>query len=406
MVHPPGSDAIGILSVHFTGLRPVGQTATAELYAGTDRAGVPVSVAVLTGTAAADQQVRAAFLAAVGGSSYTPHAGDLPVHAADLSGARPWAAVHQRPGQPGAERLLAGLPGGSVPVPTYTSPAAVPPGAPLAIPPHGAPFAVPPFAVPAVPAPPGAGAGWPSGPGGPPTSRTSAGMSTGVKTALIAGGVAVLLVVVVGVFAVGILLRDPDGEPAAGPTPGPSSTGPAGAPGTGEPTVEPGKPSLRDVPAVTVLGPSFGAGEPTYTMAFRDWPFAFRTPGTWGCLSGRSDIPDSTGWVCVDEGNPGSRQQAKLLLRRCETTCTAAERKAMNEVWLEQPDEATVVRDRTYYLETERNSQGLYEVVASHFFADPGGGSEHWQVGVYVSSPPENRDDVLKILNDVLTQAG
>ncbi|MEO3818857.1 hypothetical protein [Plantactinospora sp. B24E8] len=430
MAHPSGSDALGILSVHFTGLRLAGRTAVAELYVGRDRSGVPVSVAVLTGTAAADPQVRAGFLAAVGGSTYAPYAGDLPVHAADLSGARPWAAVLQRPDQPGAERLLSGLPGGSVPgSPSFAAPL---PGTPLAMPPHGAPFAVPPTAGPPSPGVPGGIPGWASGPGQPPSPGhppapgPSGGISTGAKTALIAGGVVLLLVVVAGVFAVVSLLPGPDPKPVAGPTTVPAPTEPAGAPGTGEPSAgpgqgsatpgeppttgepsaAPGEPSLRDVPPVRVLGPSYAPGEPTYTMTFPDWPFAFRTPETWGCLGGRSEIPDSKGWVCVDEGNPGSRQQAKLLLRPCETTCTATERRAMNEAWMKQPGRATVVRERTYYVETKRNPQGLYEVVASHFFRDPGGGSEHWQIGVYVSSPAESRDDVLKILNDVLTQAG
>ncbi|MFC6023213.1 hypothetical protein ACFP2T_44565 [Plantactinospora solaniradicis] len=402
MVYPSDPGPLDFLSQRYTQLRLLGQNAVAELYGGVDQAGAPVSVVVLTGSAAADQQLRGAFAAAVGNSSFAPQGGDLPVHAADLSGPRPWAATHQQPGQHGAERLLAGLPGGPI--------TAIPPGAPFTATLPGAP---------PTPAPPGAVPGWPPGPGYPATPPPRARMSTGAKTALIAGGVVLLLVVGLGVFAVGRFLTDPNPvaistggpspqedpslpDPSAVPKPG--NPDPSGGPGG--PTPEPGEPTLRPATPVTVLGPSYAAGDETYTMAFSGWPIAFRTPETWGCMGGQPKIPDSRVWVCIDEGNPGSRQRANILLRPCPTTCTAAEQKAMNEVWLDEPEKAKKVRQRTYYVETKANDKGLYTVDASHFFTDPKDKTKHWQIGVYVESPPDTRDQVLKILNDVVTQAG
>ncbi|MBE1488927.1 hypothetical protein [Plantactinospora soyae] len=405
MVYPSGPGPLDFLSQRYTQLRLLGQNGVAELYGGVDHAGTPVSVVVLTGPAAADQQLRGAFGAAVGNSSYAPYAGDLLVHAADLSGPRPWAATHQLPGQPGAERLLTGLPGGPI--------TAAPPGAPFTATPPGMPPTATLPGAPLPPAPPGAVPGWPPPPGYPAGPPPPAGMSTGLKTTLIAGGVVLLLVVGLGVFAVAKFL--PDSNPVARSTAGPSTQDtpdpsavpePSGSDPSGTSTPRPGEPTLRTATPVTVLGPSYADGDKTYTMAFSGWPIAFRTPETWGCMGGRPKIPDSKSWVCIDEGNPGSRQRAHVLLRPCATTCTAAEQKAMNEAWLDEPEKAKVVRQRTYYVETSSNDKGLYAVDASHFFKDPQDGTRHWQIGVYVESPPDTRNQVLKILNDVVSQAG
>jgi hypothetical protein len=44
-------------------------------------------------------------------------------------------------------------------------------------------------------------------------------------------------------------------------------------------TAEPGKPVLREVAALRVVGPAYRAGDDVYTMAFAGWPFAFRLAG-------------------------------------------------------------------------------------------------------------------------------
>jgi hypothetical protein len=172
----------------------------------------------------------------------------------------------------------------------------------------------------------------------------------------------------------------------------------------GQPPASP-EPALRRTPPVRVVGPSFGAGERTYTMAFPGWPFAFRTPPDWGCLAGSLDLPGSRAWVCVDEKNPGSQQRVNVMLRPCPTTCTPAEQREMVDAWLDEPDQAVAgPDDRTTYVERESNLRGLYEVDLSRFFADPTGGPLRWQVGVYVESPAQTRAQVQKVLNDIATQ--
>jgi len=201
-------------------------------------------------------------------------------------------------------------------------------------------------------------------------------------------------------------------NPAAGPTTAaaltPTATGSATATGSPAASAAPrgsAKPTLRAAPAHSVVGPSFGANEATYTMAFEGWPFAFRTPKTWGCLAGTVDrIPDAKAWVCVDEGHPDNKEKANVMLRPCPTTCTPTERTSMNKDWFDDPGKARQAGDdRTYLVEKQSNSKGLYSVDFSRFFG-PAPGQLTWQVGVYVEAPPASRADVQKIVNDVASQ--
>ncbi|WP_213453974.1 hypothetical protein [Rhizomonospora bruguierae] len=376
MAHPgspsgPQPGPLDTLYLRFSALRQVGQNPMAQLYSGADASGAPVTVVVLREQAAADPALRAAFAAAVSHNSFAQQPGDVPVHAADLASTRPWAATYARSGQAGAERLLAGLPGGPVvPVPAAYTP--------------------------------------------PPVQPAPAGMSTGARAALIAAGVVLLMAAAVGVFYLGGSLAGgkPQAErstpPVVKPSHGTGAPVPPPATGSGG-TGSPGRPVLRNVSPVTVVGPSFAAGEETYTMRFDGWPFAFRTPGSWGCLGGKTTIPNAKAWVCVDERNTDAKQKVNVLLRPCPTTCTAAEQVAMNRVWLDEPEKAEVLRQRTYYVETRTNGEGMYTVDGSHFFSgseDPADRALRWQVGVFIKSPPETRDVVQKILNDIVTQAG
>ena len=90
----------------------MGHNSVAELYTGVEMTGQPVTVVVLRAQAGADHAVRSAFAEAVNRGSYSSDPGQLPIHAADLSAAQPWAASYQSPGRLGAERALDGLPGG------------------------------------------------------------------------------------------------------------------------------------------------------------------------------------------------------------------------------------------------------------------------------------------------------
>src|SRR5690606_17414231 len=218
----------------------------------------------------------------------------------------------------------------------------------------------------------------------------------------------VVLAVAAVATVVGVqLYQDGQGEagdqvapPAAPPPPPPQPTsGPGQAP-----SPFPGEPELRDVEAISVLGPVWEDGEETYTMSFPGWPFAFRTPPGWGCLAGSYDpIPEAPAWFCIDESNPDNEQRVNVMLWECPTTCTADEQQAMIEAWLDDPDDAVRPDDLPVaYVEYEENPRGHYAIDLSFFGG--AGGETRWHVGVYAEAPTETRDVVLKILNDILSQ--
>lgn len=92
------------------------------------------------------------------------------------------------------------------------------------------------------------------------------------------------------------------------------------------------------------------------------------------------------------------------MIRRCPTTCTPVEQEEMDRAWLDGPERAVAFDADTVYVETLRSDGGIYSVDFSHFFAAAPGEPLSWQVGVYVESPPETRDEVLGILNEIRSQ--
>jgi hypothetical protein len=154
------------------------------------------------------------------------------------------------------------------------------------------------------------------------------------------------------------------------------------------------------------VGPTFAPGEDTYTMDFTGWPFAFRTPGTWGCAGGNVDLPDAKGWVCIDEGNPGSGQKVQIMLRPCPAPCGKAERDRRTKQWFDPGAKGKVFDELTTYVETPADAKGRYTLDMSHFFAAESGGTPEWQVGIGAFAPPAGKADIQKIFNDVLTQTG
>ncbi len=376
------------------------QTPAAQVYSGIDVVGTPTTIIVLTPAGLADAGVRHAFEQMVNASLYGTVPGPVEVHAADLTAPRPWAASGwSQSGRPGVAALLPLLPApspvtGYLPFggPTTTwNPAASGPPYPVTAPPAWSPPVPPPAA----------------------RSRTSGGVIVAIVAAVLA-----VLVLGGGAIALVLFAKRGTGGQAAVTTPGtgPSAidrtlAGPATtAPNTRAPSASTSsdstKPSLRSVPARSVLGPTFGPNEETYTMAFGGWPFAFRTPKTWGCLAGNlPKLPDAKAWVCIDEQHPEKKQKVNVMFRACPTTCTPAERQTMNNAWFDEPTKARQGGDdRTSFVETQRNSEGFYTVDFSRFFGPEPGQPLKWQVGVFVKSPPETAGDVQKVLNDIATQ--
>lgn len=190
------------------------------------------------------------------------------------------------------------------------------------------------------------------------------------------------------------------------PPPGPSETTPAptSSPNSG-PKLGTGKPKLRKLKPVSVVGPKWSSGDKTYTMAFEGWPFAFRVGQTWGCMGGTHDaVPNAVAWNCADEQNPEPGKRMTVILQECRP-CGAEDRKRLNREWLDEPGEAKNIGDRTYYVETKSNEDGRYQVDLSHFFGDEANAKElAWQVGVFIESPNASKAVVQKALNDIVSQ--
>jgi hypothetical protein len=223
----------------------------------------------------------------------------------------------------------------------------------------------------------------------------------------------VLLLCVCGGLGLAALVSDAgNDDPVARPTavepapvrPRTTEPDPGGNPApTG--AVPSGKPTLRSVPARTLAGPVYSAADETYTMSFTGWPFAFRTPGTWGCVAGRVDLPDAKAWVCIDEGNPGSGQRLQIMLRPCPAPCGPAERARLSTEWFDPGAKAKTYDENTSFVETPTDAKGRYTLDMSHFFRTAGD-PQTWQVGAGAYSPPAKRADIQKTINDVLTQTG
>lgn len=371
----------GLPPLPYANLRLERQNAAAEVYSGIDQTGAPVTIAVLTAAGAADSAVRGAFVDLAGSNAYTAMAGDVSVHASDLAAARPWAANWQFPGQDGVEQWLSMLPSpavtGGVPQPVMPAPLASAPQMAAQV-------------------------------AAPPAAQSARSANRSAAAVVIAGGCAVLLIVAIVVVIVvtngggeGNRRESPPTTVATSPS---TSAGASPSAGPQDPLEGTGKPALKQVSSVSLIGPTYGASEATFTMQYEGWPFAFRTPDTWGCLAGTvQSLPDAKAWVCVNERNSEAKQRVNVMLRRCATTCTSAERADMNTKWFDAGAKPKAgLDDRTWYVETD--TAGSYTIDLSRYFGPKAGQPYKWQVGVSVSSPTATREVVQKILNDIISQ--
>lgn len=435
------SDPMSQLGLRFVELQLLTETPHGQVYAGKDFTGAAVTVAVLSEAAAADPATRNAFSDVVWRHSPGAVPDHATVYAADLHASRPWAAIRSSAGQPGAEQLLAGLgaapgampgspaqtpasgtptSGSPVPGPPPPTPPAFPPPTSPAFPPPSSP-GYPPAASPAFPPPAATPAGpsatpaygTPGGPGypAPPPSQPERASSGWPWLIGVAAAVLVLALATVATV-VGVRLyqdgQDDRSGQAAPPPPPPAAPPPPPQPTAGPgqaPSPLPGEPELRDVEPISLLGPVWEDGEDTYTMSFPGWPFAFRTPRSWGCLAGSYDpIPEAPAWFCINESDPENGQRVNIMLWECPTTCTPDEQQDMIEIWLDDPEDAVRPDDLPVaYVEYEENTRGNYAIDLSFFGG--AGGEVRWHIGVYLESPMESRDVVLKILNDILSQS-
>jgi hypothetical protein len=370
----------------YTQLRALRQSAAVDVFSGLDSTGAPITVAVLTSAGAADPTVRAAFVELASSSAYAAVAGQVAVHASDLACQRPWAANWQFPGQTGVEEwatILPGPTGGFVPSGGSVAFAAGP--------------AVEPWQV--------------------KTSQGPVVARKGRRLWVPVLAVSLVVVVIAGAIVAAIISNrsghgtggtgnrsaDPVASQSSQPAASPSGSGqasPPALPGGSE------KPTLRQATQRIVAGPSYAQGDSTYLMAFKGWPFAFRTPASWGCLAGKVDnMPDAVGWVCVDEQNAEAKQKLTVMLRPCPTTCTASERSDMSMKWFDGATNVkSVVDDRTWAVEVDDVANDEYSIDLSRFIPATPGETTKWQVAVLTKSPRGTKATVQKIVNDIVTQ--
>ncbi|WP_157441725.1 hypothetical protein [Actinoplanes awajinensis] len=177
----------------------------------------------------------------------------------------------------------------------------------------------------------------------------------------------------------------------------PESTPTTAAPAAGEPVLRPGA-TVRKV-----AGATFTAGEKSYTMAFKGWPFAFRTPPTWGCIGGKIDLPDTLAWVCVNEQDSSGGERTGIILRPCPAACSVATRQKMDKEWFLETAGLKRVNAVTQFRQTAKNAKGKYQLEFSHFFTDPAT-KKKYQVGVDAQALPLKKSSAQKVVNDIFSQ--
>jgi hypothetical protein len=351
--------------------RLLSRTTRADLWAATDVAGNVVHIVQLSPAAAADPDARAVLGAAAAGTQQAPGGGPMPIYGADLAAAQPWvAAVAHGPGAP-IDVLIGML--------SQDRTTALPPWAPPVLP----------------------------------------GPRKGIGRAGIAG-IVVAALVLLGGAGWGITTALAGGAPMPAPTgtPVPSGTQPSGTQpsGTQPSGTQPsgvavgGRPVLKAGPVpVVVAGATFAAGEATYTMALHGWPFAFRTPPSWGCMPGRAgadQLPGAESYNCIDEKAapaPG-RAAVTLAWRACPDGCAAPARAEGLAQWFGKRRPKAGPDDRTHADETA-TKDGEYVLSACRYFGDTAGGAPNQLVCVFASARPDLKPTVQKIVNEVLTQA-
>jgi hypothetical protein len=164
-------------------------------------------------------------------------------------------------------------------------------------------------------------------------------------------------------------------------------------------------PVLRQVTGKPVLGPAYVPRDTTFTAAFPGWPFAFRLPDGWNCVDGATlaSAPEAYRKVCLDETDLKSKRATVLSLLRCPSDCTSARLRAMALSWLAAAGTPIRSGSRTWYVETERDADGFWLLDLAHVFDLDG---RSYLVVVFARTPPDDRDLALKIVNDIVAQAG
>jgi hypothetical protein len=250
---------------------------------------------------------------------------------------------------------------------------------------------------------------------GPPVPARARGERTPAVLVSIGIGLALLgLIIVLASPKTFFSGSDPDSAgaiPAAEPTTiqdltgGPFTDGEDGsatpsASASAQPST-PSGPERRDLPARTIVGPSFAAGEDTYPMKLNGMPFAFNTPPTWGCIKASINVlPEALVWRCIDEQAGSGRPQIDLVAVKCASACTGADRDNVDSKALSPVPKYTTKDATTRY--AERTDAGKYALTVNHTFAVNG---QNWVLLLDAeASKAEHKPGVQKTVNDIWSQ--
>ncbi|WP_026415174.1 hypothetical protein [Actinomadura oligospora] len=353
----------------FTLLGRLGSHGAGTIFLGEDHRRTKVVVGVLYPTAAADPGVRARLASAVGGLSE-----DREVAGSSTTVPPIWVAL---PSGGGAVQDVLGLLDTVALSAEEPTPANVPGFAP-----HWSTEPHDPLPVHAPP---------PSGP-------------RGIPVLIPVAAFAALICIVIAAVVV-LLVGDDSGRTTTAPSPAPSLP----APGSG--SVSPSPPDTPKLPSddrAHVVGPTFGGGDKLHLMKLNGLPFDFNVPDEWGCM--RSDkAPFSNRWICLHEGKGfpptgGTSAGGLVALQPCPSGCGPAQREtARNAMVISAKDWRPTDPTTQYAEETGANSKNerVVRVAMSHVFASRQGGPVDTAVAVQLTGPPDEKDDMQKIINEI-----
>lgn len=194
------------------------------------------------------------------------------------------------------------------------------------------------------------------------------------------------------------------GDLADGPFLGSAATGKpsttASSPGSATPATS-GKPVRRDVPARSIIGPTFSDDDVIYDMALTGMPFDFHTPKTWGCVKGSVGFT-AEAWRCLDENSSSSAPIVDIIAMKCASKCQEADREKVDDVLAYDP--AYKTKDATTRWAEKTDENGRYYLAMNHVYVITTGQAAEWVIVTDASAKPENVTAVQKVVNDIWSQ--
>ncbi|THV30277.1 hypothetical protein [Glycomyces paridis] len=368
-----------------------------ELCEGRDQNGRPVQILTLGSTSSKDPARRGLLSDTVAWAYATAGPDDAPIMVADLEAEQPYVVVLHDTRLRGADRIMDRLLAlGPATGPLPVGPAAVAQRAAHQL------AAAQRSAAPASPAGPGHSSPPPAGPVSaqlsPPVLIIAAPKRRSQLTPILIGIGSVVLILALVVGAWVLWSGTGDDEP-----PGDSGAESPDNAAVGEVTDAPSDAAEDDGPAEQmpqwdeeapderVGGTLFETGDATQTVAYENWPFAFKVPGEYSCE------PEGQSAVCTaDEGG----SEIRIGWETCPGDCSGSAREPLREALPYQPlVEARggdiAVAERTQVFDRWRGSLSVFVTTADDAF--------HAWVTADVDA--DRSEETWQVFNDVLNQA-